>query len=136
MEACAKAGGKPPARQELEALLPWNITLPGGPAAGQGIDRHDSQPPAHELLENAPQAFGGDQAEHRAVSGGHQAKRREETFRIVHDQQSRAGGFKFGFVEETDLREEKPRRQTNNSLQKPVAGWYLPRSKGRCVSQI
>jgi transposase len=28
--ACAGNGGKPPAGQELEALLPWTITLPGG----------------------------------------------------------------------------------------------------------
>jgi transposase len=31
LEACARAGGKPPEGQELEALLPWKITLPGQP---------------------------------------------------------------------------------------------------------
>jgi transposase len=30
--ACAAGGGKPPAGQALEALLPWDITLPGQPA--------------------------------------------------------------------------------------------------------
>ncbi|MGH3237881.1 MAG: hypothetical protein ACRDOH_32405, partial [Streptosporangiaceae bacterium] len=32
LDACAANGGKPPAGQALEALLPWTITLPGGPA--------------------------------------------------------------------------------------------------------
>jgi transposase len=36
LQACADSGGKPPAGQALEALLPWNITTPG--------DRKD-QPP-------------------------------------------------------------------------------------------
>ncbi len=36
LEACAANGGRPPAGQALEALLPWNITTPG--------DRKD-QPP-------------------------------------------------------------------------------------------
>jgi transposase len=36
LHACAANGGKPPAGQALDALLPWNITLPG--------DRKD-QPP-------------------------------------------------------------------------------------------
>ncbi|HCU94667.1 MAG TPA: IS66 family transposase [Actinobacteria bacterium] len=31
LRACAEAGGKPPAGQALEALLPWNITIPGQP---------------------------------------------------------------------------------------------------------
>lgn len=31
LQACAANGGKPPAGQALEALLPWNITLPGQP---------------------------------------------------------------------------------------------------------
>ncbi len=36
LQACAANGGRPPAGQALEALLPWNITTPG--------DRKD-QPP-------------------------------------------------------------------------------------------
>jgi hypothetical protein len=31
LDACAANGGKPPAGRELEALLPWTITLPGQP---------------------------------------------------------------------------------------------------------
>jgi transposase len=30
LAACAANGGRPPAGQALEALLPWNITMPGG----------------------------------------------------------------------------------------------------------
>jgi transposase len=35
LEACAASGGKPPDGQALEALLPWNITLPGQPAGSK-----------------------------------------------------------------------------------------------------
>jgi transposase len=31
LQACATNGGKPPAGQALEALLPWNITIPAQP---------------------------------------------------------------------------------------------------------
>jgi len=36
LAACAANGGKPPAGQALEALLPWNITIPGQPAGATG----------------------------------------------------------------------------------------------------
>jgi len=36
LQACAANGGKPPAGQALDALLPWNITMPGEPAASGG----------------------------------------------------------------------------------------------------
>ncbi|MGH3305461.1 MAG: IS66 family transposase [Streptosporangiaceae bacterium] len=36
LTACAAAEGKPPAGQALEAMLPWNITLPGQPAGRTG----------------------------------------------------------------------------------------------------
>ncbi len=36
LEACAGNGGKPPAGQALDALLPWNITIPGQPAGATG----------------------------------------------------------------------------------------------------
>ena len=39
LAACAEAGGKPPAGPALNALLPWNITIPG-----QAAGRKD-QPP-------------------------------------------------------------------------------------------
>ncbi len=42
LQACAANGGKPPAGQALEALLPWNITLTGQPGEPDG--RKD-QPP-------------------------------------------------------------------------------------------
>ena len=35
LRACAEAGGNPPAGQVLEALLPWNITIPGQPAGSK-----------------------------------------------------------------------------------------------------
>ena len=31
LDACAASGGKPPAGEKLEALLPWNISLPADP---------------------------------------------------------------------------------------------------------
>jgi len=34
--ACAANGGQPPAGQALEALLPWNITIPGQPPGSTG----------------------------------------------------------------------------------------------------
>jgi transposase len=36
LQACAANGGKPPAGPALDALLPWNITLPGQPGARTG----------------------------------------------------------------------------------------------------
>jgi transposase len=36
LQACAASGGRPPAGQALEALLPWNITLPGRPGTTTG----------------------------------------------------------------------------------------------------
>ncbi|HUK68122.1 MAG TPA: IS66 family transposase, partial [Streptosporangiaceae bacterium] len=42
LQACAANGGDPPAGQALEALLPWNITIPGQP--GQPAGGKD-QPP-------------------------------------------------------------------------------------------
>ncbi|MGH3304386.1 MAG: IS66 family transposase [Streptosporangiaceae bacterium] len=36
LHACAEAGGKPPAGQAMEALLPWNISIGGQPAASTG----------------------------------------------------------------------------------------------------
>ena len=40
LQACADGGGKPPAGQALEALLPWNVTSPGEPATpGHTTDR-------------------------------------------------------------------------------------------------
>jgi hypothetical protein len=42
LQACAANGGKPPAGQALEALLPWTITIPGQP--GQRAGRKDHPP--------------------------------------------------------------------------------------------
>jgi len=42
LQACAAGGGKPPAGQALDALLPWNATVPGRP--GQPASPNDRPP--------------------------------------------------------------------------------------------